>query len=135
MHEHETTRAGGHDGGADARGTPGRRTLTAALPARTSEPVQRTAAAAEPDPVVRAAQVAAVQRLFDDALRPDLSAGVSERAAAGVAGGGGALPHQAAIQRSFGRHDVGGIEAHVGGAAAGASAALGAEAYATGNHV
>ena len=34
---------------------------------------------------------------------------------------GGALPHQATIQAAFGRHDVGGIGAHVGGDAATAS--------------
>jgi hypothetical protein len=56
-------------------------------------------------------------------------------AAHGVEGGGGALPHREAIQASFGRHDVSGISGHVGGPAAQASAALGAEAYATGDHV
>ena len=39
------------------------------------------------------------------------------------------------IQRLFGRHDISGIEAHVGGPAAAASRAIGAEAYATGHHV
>lgn len=56
-------------------------------------------------------------------------------AAHGTSGSGGALPHGAAIQASFGRHDVSGVEAHVGGAAAEASQAMGAEAYATGNAV
>ena len=60
---------------------------------------------------------------------------VQETARGGVAGGGGALPHLEAIQRSFGRHDVSGVSAHVGGAAADASSALGAQAYATGNNV
>ncbi len=60
---------------------------------------------------------------------------VQETAAAGVAGGGGALPHAEAIQRSFGRHDVGGVQAHVGGRAASAAGAIGAEAYTTGSHV
>jgi hypothetical protein len=46
-----------------------------------------------------------------------------------------ALPHGDAIQRAFGSHDIGGIEARVGGAAADASAALGAEAYAFGDLV
>ena len=56
-------------------------------------------------------------------------------ARAGVRGGGGALPHLDAIQRSFGHHDVAGVRAHVGGAAAEASAAIGAHAYATGDDV
>ncbi len=45
------------------------------------------------------------------------------------------MPHQEAIQQSFGRHDVSGVKAHVGGAAAEASDAMGAQAYATGDHV
>ncbi len=57
-------------------------------------------------------------------------------AAGGVAGHGGALPHRDAIQRAFGpAHDVGAIEAFVGGAAARAAEAIGAEAYATGHRV
>jgi len=56
-------------------------------------------------------------------------------ASAGVRGGGGALPHFDAIQRSFGHHDVGGVRAHVGGDAATAAGAIGARAYATGDDV
>jgi hypothetical protein len=55
----------------------------------------------------------------------------------GVASGGGALPHADQIAASFGRHApaVHGISAHVGGKAAEATGALGAEAYANGNSV
>ena len=53
----------------------------------------------------------------------------------GVSGSGGGLPHADIIQQSFGHHDVSGVRAHVGGAAAEASAAIGAEAYATGDDV
>jgi hypothetical protein len=60
---------------------------------------------------------------------------VQETAAQGVAGAGGPLPHADAIQGLFGRHDIRGVEAHVGGDAATASRAIGAEAYATGHHV
>ena len=56
-------------------------------------------------------------------------------AARGTATTSSALPHGDAIQRSFGRHDVSAIQAHVGGEAAAAAADLGAAAYATGNHV
>ncbi len=56
-------------------------------------------------------------------------------AQAGVSGGGGALPHAEAIQRSFGHHDVSGIRAHSDGAAQESSRALGAEAYAMGHSV
>jgi len=53
-------------------------------------------------------------------------------AARGVSGAGGALPHGDAIQASFGRHDVGHVRAHTDREA---TAALGAEAYATGDRV
>ncbi len=60
---------------------------------------------------------------------------VHAAAAAGIAGPAGALPFADVIQRSFGAHDLSAIQAHVGGPAAAASAAMGAEAYATGQHV
>ncbi|MEL6182949.1 MAG: DUF4157 domain-containing protein, partial [Myxococcota bacterium] len=60
---------------------------------------------------------------------------IRQAAQAGISGTGGPLPHIEAIQNSFGRHDVSGVRAHVGGAAAQASEAMGAEAYATGNDV
>ena len=60
---------------------------------------------------------------------------VQDVAAHGVQGSGGPLPHLDTIQQSFGAHDVGGVQAHIGGEAAFASTAIGAEAYATGNHV
>lgn len=50
-------------------------------------------------------------------------------------GGGGAMPHADAIQQSFGGHDVSGISASVGGAAAEANKQLGSEAYAKGDQV
>jgi hypothetical protein len=60
---------------------------------------------------------------------------VQQAAAQGIVGGGGPLPHGDTIRQAFGRHDVSGIEAHVGGNAETASRAIGAEAYATGHHV
>jgi hypothetical protein len=82
----------------------------------------------------RDAGTAPVQRSAD---RPDAVQGpaVPEVAAKGVAGSGSELPHRPTIQPLFGRHDVSGIRAHVGGEAATASRAIGAEAYATGNDV
>jgi hypothetical protein len=85
---------------------PGKRTLTEALP-----PVQRLAAG------------------------PATGADVHVAAQRGVSGAGGALPHFATIQQLFGRHDVSGIRAHVGGEARQASHAIGAEAYAMGDRV
>lgn len=56
-------------------------------------------------------------------------------AKSGVARGGGPLPHRDRIQALFGRHDISGISAHVGGDAAAASDQLGAQAYATGDRI
>ncbi|WP_428261099.1 eCIS core domain-containing protein [Haliangium sp.] len=61
---------------------------------------------------------------------------VHRAAAAGVSGSGGSLPHLDRIQQSFGSdYDVSNVKAHVGGAAAEASASIGASAYATGHQI
>ena len=108
-------RHGNRDPGASASvtgsvGTPGKHTLTGALSANPA-PVQRKASGAATDEHVH------------------------EAAQRGVAGGGSALPHLDRIQRAFGRHDVSKIQAHTGDAAERASTEIGAQAYATGNHV
>jgi hypothetical protein len=69
------------------------------------------------------------------ATEPAPSAQVHAAAAHGTSGGATALPHQAQIQQLFGRHDVGHIQAHVGGRAAEGAAAMGADAFAMGEHV
>jgi outer membrane protein OmpA-like peptidoglycan-associated protein len=56
-------------------------------------------------------------------------------AAHGLSGAPTTMPHVDRIQRLFGRHDIAGIEAHVGGPAAEANDALGADGYATGSSV
>ena len=53
----------------------------------------------------------------------------------GVAGASSALPHQEAIQRSFGAFDVTNVKTRQGGEAAAAAGAMGADAYATGDRV
>src|SRR5947207_2288115 len=63
------------------------------------------------------------------------SAAVHRAAAHGLSGSGGTLPHLGAIQRAFGRHDVSGVSAHVGGRAAEGASAMGARAYAAGGAV
>ncbi len=63
------------------------------------------------------------------------SSAVRTRAAEGVSGSAGTLPHLAAIQHSFGPHDVSGVRAHVGSGAAAAAKDIGARAYAMGNDV
>jgi hypothetical protein len=63
------------------------------------------------------------------------TADVHADASRGVAGPGAALPHADAIQRAFGAHDISNVQAHTGQAAQQASYAIGAQAYAMGNHV
>jgi hypothetical protein len=58
--------------------------------------------------------------------------GAAER---GTATAASALPHAAAIQQLFGRHDISGIKAHTGGEAAASARDMGADAYASGDHV
>ncbi len=62
--------------------------------------------------------------------------GAAQRVAgAGVAQAGSPLPHAGRIQALFGRHDISGVRAQVGGPAARASRQLGARAYTLGRHV
>lgn len=74
-------------------------------------------------------------------LETDSHTGLSDEAitvhaARGTSGAGGALPHLDAIQRAFGpAHDLSGVRAHVGGAAAESARAIGAHAYASGNDI
>jgi hypothetical protein len=108
---------GGSDGGG---GTPGKVSLTSQM--RRGPSVDEIA-----DKVI--------QRLARGSGAPLEGAEAREAAAAGFAGGGSAPPQLDTIQRSFGHHDVSGTRAHIGGAAADASAALGARAYASGDQV
>ncbi len=65
----------------------------------------------------------------------DVQLAYGETAERGVAGATTGLPHQEAIQRSFGAHDVSDIKSQQGGAAGDASRAMGADAYATGDRI
>lgn len=60
---------------------------------------------------------------------------VQRAAAHGITGSSGSLPFLDQIQRSFGAHDVSNVKAHTDAAAAAGARAMGAEAYATGDHV
>jgi uncharacterized protein DUF4157 len=101
--------AGQHGATAHQAG-PGKQSLVEAL-------VQRKAGAPAPDGAAEGA--------------PDVHAA----AAHGISGSAGALPHGDTIQRLFGHHDVGNIQAHTDASAASGAQAMGAQAYATGNHV
>jgi len=74
----------------------------------------------------------------DDALQAKGELGASDphaAAARGVSGSATDLPFLGAIQTSFGRYDVSGVDAHTDGAAQGACGELGASAYATGDQI
>ena len=60
---------------------------------------------------------------------------VHAAAAHGTSGPASRLPFLDQIQQSFGRHEVGAIQAHVGGPATAGAHAMGADAFATGNRV
>lgn len=72
-----------------------------------------------------------VQRKADGKAGGD----VQSMADQGVRGGGAPLPHLDQIQRSFGQHDVSGVQAHTGPEASQAAQGMGAQAFATGNNV
>jgi len=61
--------------------------------------------------------------------------GVHAAAAHGISGSGGSMPHASTLQQAFGGYDISQVQAHTDSAAAQGSAAMGADAYATGNHV
>lgn len=76
-----------------------------------------------------------VQRIEGGGESQHLGPELGKAAAAGFTGAAQSLPHQEAIQRSFGEHDVSGVRAFVGGPAAEAATAIGAQAYASGSSV
>jgi hypothetical protein len=74
------------------------------------------------------------QRAVDQHHRSDETT-VHAAASRGVATPSSPLPFSNTIQRAFGRHDVSAIQAHTGPAAAASAQAMGADAYAAGDHV
>lgn len=63
------------------------------------------------------------------------SAEVHAAAVRGTRGPGAALPHREALQRAFGRHDLGDVRAHLGPDARDAAQAMGASAFASGSRI
>jgi len=74
-----------------------------------------------------------LQRSASAAAAPSPDA-IHDAAAAGTATPTGELPHRADLEAAFGR-DLSDVEAHTGPDAQQSAAAMGAEAYATGDHV
>jgi hypothetical protein len=60
---------------------------------------------------------------------------LQETATRGTSGAGGPLPYLPQIQRSFGHHDVSGIQSHSDPGASAAAEAIGAQAFAIGDRV
>lgn len=63
------------------------------------------------------------------------TAAVHDSAQRGSATAASPLPHGETIQRLFGQHSIADVQAHTGADAAASAQAMGAQAYATGNHV
>jgi hypothetical protein len=76
-----------------------------------------------------------VQRHAADQHDPSGEATVHAAASRGVATPASPLPYSDTLQRAFGRHNVSSIQAHTGGGAAASAQAMGADAYAAGDHV
>ena len=126
---------------------PSKRTLVEMLPASgpgmfppASEPVQQKAESSAPTPAIPSGPRPTIHDLFGRVQRkaasaePDTAA-VHASAQRGIATSASPLPHAERIQQLFGRHDISGIKAHTGPEAGASASAMGAEAYATGNHV
>jgi hypothetical protein len=86
-----------------------------------------------PEKLTLTERLPTVQRRADGAASAPASVDVHVAAQSGLQGNPQTLPHLDLIQRSFGPHDVSGIRAFIGGPAAGASQAMGVQAYATGD--
>lgn len=121
-----------HEPTSDAAAiAPGKVTRTQRMAKASAPPPSQRAI----DPVAAAIQRRQLERDLDASVGFFDDGAVAEHAARGVSGSGQTLPHLDTIQRAFGPHDVSGVRAHVGGAAAAASEAIGAHGYATGNDV
>ena len=126
MHVREQSPQGTGDAGASE---------LAAAPVGKYTGVQRQAAGASPGAGPEVPNVPGapeVQRRGDGAGD---DAAVHAAAQHGTRGASEPLPHLDTIQRLFGRHDVTGVKAHTGDDAATGARAMGAQAFATGDHV
>lgn len=84
------------------------------------------------------AQTARIQALADASRSPGAAgsdATIQQRALPGLRGQAVALPHRERIQASFGRHDVSHVRAHLDAPARASCAAIGVQAFASGEQV
>jgi hypothetical protein len=133
----KTTLAEQHYGGRDrfaaVGNTPGRTTLVQREQAGSSSQLDLAGMQADFFAQIATMSSGSVQRDGDDSGKT--TADPAAFAAAGMQGPGERLPHFDEIQGLFGGFDISNVRAHVGGAATAASRALGANAYAHGDHV
>jgi hypothetical protein len=94
-------------------------------------PVQRTSRGV---PFLQLGAGPIQQRASDEAAGGE-TAEIHEAAQRGISTPATQLPHLDQIQSAFGRHDISAVRAHVGPDAAASARAMGASAYATGDHV
>jgi len=116
---------------------PGASTWTSRLDMPSSAvPGKRTLTEALAPQAVSAAPIPAVQRRFAGAPAGTAHEGsaIHDAAARGVATPASPLPHGATIQQLFGRRDISQVQAHTGPEAAASATAMGADAYAMGEH-
>jgi hypothetical protein len=76
-----------------------------------------------------------IQRRIGGSAAVEDPAAIKDAADRGTSGAGGSLPHLDPIQKAFGHHDVTGIQAHTDASAAAGARSMGAEAFASGQHV
>jgi hypothetical protein len=130
------------------RDEPGKRTLTEGIAAtestcgeaRPAPPWVGPASTLDAGPAARPTLASLFGRPVqhrgpDAAAGPDATAEIHAGAQRGIASPATPLPYAEAIQRSFGRHDISAVQAHIGHDATAAAGQLGAAAYATGAHV
>jgi len=134
--ERNAGEAGVRQAPAPAR-TPGKQTRTQRLSLRSRGTAGAASAArgATPGEQRPAGSTSPVQRKAVGTAPTQAAHEVHDLARHGVSGAPCGLPYSDWLQRSFGHHALDGVEAHVGGPAADASAAMGARAYASGERV
>jgi len=128
-------------GASDVAPVPGRQSLVQLSMAPAEASPEPQPAPAEPSaPMAQLPSYASIRRLLGNRVQAKAAAGpgpadVHAAAAQGISGSSSSLPHLEQIQRSFGRHDVSHVQAHTGTEAKAGARAMGADAFATGDHV
>jgi hypothetical protein len=118
-------------------GSPASAPSIASVASQPAPPADDALVAVHPDdawlllPGTQAARSSAIQRKARDSSDAET---IQAAAARGVETPPASLPHRDALEAGFGQ-DLSAVTAHVGGDAAATAGAMGAEAYATGDHV